>query len=214
MSSARLTVLALVGCAALWSATATAQVFRIVGPDGKVTFSDRPPPDSKGTPAQAMPLPSGGGATVQLPSEVRAANSKYPVTLYTTGDCGPCASARRLLSTRGIPFTEKTVSTEEDLAALQRMSGSNRLPFATIGGQQMRGYSETEWTQFLDAAGYPKVSQLPPTYRNAPATPLVAVQRPAVGGQQQADSSEQPAQPTEAPRNVGPNTSNPAGIRF
>ena len=29
---------------------ASAQVYRIVGPDGKVTFSDRPPVDAKATP--------------------------------------------------------------------------------------------------------------------------------------------------------------------
>ncbi|MDB5896770.1 MAG: glutaredoxin [Ramlibacter sp.] len=213
MSSVRLTALAaLAACAALWSATATAQVFRIVGPDGKVTFSDRPPADGRATPAQAVPLPSGGNTSAPLPAEVRAASSRYPVTLYSSAECGPCASARRFLGTRGIPFIEKTVATEDDLAALQRLSGANRLPFATIGGQQMRGFSETEWAQFLDAAGYPKVSQLPPSYRSPPATPLVAVQKPALP--QQAEASEQQQQPTDAPRSVGPTPSNPAGIRF
>ena len=40
------------------------------------------------------------------------------------------------------------------------------------GGQQLKGYSDLEWKQYLDAAGYPKSSQLPSGYRNPPAAPL------------------------------------------
>jgi glutaredoxin len=219
LSSVRLAALAaLAGCAALASAPASAQVFRIVGPDGRVTFSDRPPVQGSAAPAKAVPLPSAAAAaSVQLPLELRNATGRYPVTLYSAAECGPCNQARSFLSSRGIPFTERTISTEEDVAALQRLSGGNQLPFATIGGQQMRGFSDTEWAQYLDAAGYPKTSQLPPNYRNAPATPLVAVQRPATP-QQQAQQQQQAQRPEPQPRAeaepAGPGPSNPAGIRF
>ena len=122
------------------------------------------------------------------------------MTLYTGDNCGPCASGRNLLNARGIPFAERTVNTPDDVAALQRMSGDISLPFLTIGAQQIKGYSDTEWTQFLDAAGYPKTSQLPPGYRAAASAPFVAAQRPAL-----------PA-PAATPT-PGPNT-NPANIRF
>jgi glutaredoxin len=219
MSSVRLAaVTALVGCAALWTAAATAQVYRIVGPDGRVTFSDRPPANATATPAPSVPLPAGGGtSTAQLPLEVRNANARFPVTLYSAPDCGPCASARGFLGSRGIPFTEKMISTEQDVAALQRLSGGNQLPFATIGGQHMRGFSDSEWGQYLDAAGYPKTSQLPASYRNPPATPLVSVQRPTVAQQQQQQQEQPATRPLAQPNAAapsGPSPSNPAGIRF
>jgi glutaredoxin len=187
------------------------QVFRIVGPDGKVTFSDKPPETSaKATAAPAVPLP-GGSAGAALPFELRQVASKYPVTLYTGPNCGPCGSGRALLASRGIPFTEKLVSTNEDIEALQRLSGAASLPFATIGGQQLKGFSEVEWSQFLDAAGYPKTSQLPPAYRQPPATPLVAVQQPAPRAAAPAPAA---AAPAPAPSPAGPAPANPAGIRF
>jgi glutaredoxin len=213
MSSVRLAALvALVGCASLWSAAAHAQVFRIVGPDGRVTFTDRPPADTKTT--QAAAVSPGGAASpgAGLPAELRTASSRFPVTLYTGVDCQPCMSARGYLASRGIPYSEKTVTSPDDIQALQRLMGEARLPFATIGGQHVRGFSEPEWSQYLDAAGYPKVSQLPPSFRNPPPTPMVAVQaRPPATAQ-----AEQPAQSprAEAPTPSTPSPSNPLGLRF
>ncbi|MGQ2981693.1 MAG: glutaredoxin family protein, partial [Polaromonas sp.] len=119
------------------SAVSAQQVFRIVGPDGKVTFSDQPPPASSNARVTAAASDSGRGvATASLPFELRKVAGQYPVTLYTGNDCSPCGSARSMLSARGIPFTEKTVTTNEDSQALKRLSGETALPFVTIGSQQ------------------------------------------------------------------------------
>lgn len=217
-SSVRLGALAaLVACGSLWAAAATAQVYRIVGPDGRVTFSDRPPPEGQARPAASLAIRGGAedGPAVRLPLELRNASSRYPVTLYTGADCSPCVSARNFLVTRGVPFTERTISTQEDVAALQRLAGATSLPFATIGGQHLRGFSGAEWAQYLDAAGYPKASQLPPNYRNPAPAPLVALQaRPALPVEPRAaQPGEEPAR-AQAPLPAGPAPSNPAGIRF
>jgi glutaredoxin len=203
---------ALVACAGLWATSAAAQVYRIIGPDGKVTFSDRPPPDGKATPARTVPLTGAGSASAgaALPAELRNVVTRYPFTLYTSRDCGPCGNARTLLVQRGVPFTERTVTSEDDIAALQRISGDRRLPFATLGAQHLKGFSESEWTQYLDAAGYPKTSLLPPTFRNAAPAPLVPVQvAPAAPPEEPAPARAElpPPQPTGT-------VDNPAGIRF
>ena len=201
----------------LASASVQAQgVYRIVGPDGKVTFSDRPPPDANAQPARiANEAPA--AANGALPYELRQIANRFPVTLYTGNDCPPCTSARYLLTSRGVPCTERTVSSNDDMAALRRLSGGTGLPFGTIGGQQLAGFSEGEWVQYLDAAGYPKQSALPRNYRQPAPTPLVAVKaaEPAATA-----SSAPPAPPAPsrarppAPINDGPSPSNPAGIRF
>ncbi|HZN47918.1 MAG TPA: glutaredoxin domain-containing protein [Ramlibacter sp.] len=205
---------AFVAGASLWCAVANAQVYRIVGADGRVTFSDRAPPDARATPAQTMPLGGGGSPSSALPAEVRAAAQRFPVTIYTGADCGPCLTARSFLLNRGVPFTEKAIVTDNDVQALQRLSGSTSLPFATIGGQHIRGYSDTEWSQYLDAAGYPKTSQLPPSYRNPDATPLVAAQQPSPRQPAPASASRLPQPQAEAPAPSDPGPANPAGIRF
>jgi glutaredoxin len=202
------------------------QVYRIVGPDGRITFSDKPPMETGARAAPAgVPQPGSAGGGPTLPFELRQVASRYPVTLYSRPDCPPCTSARSFLNQRGIPFAERTVTTQEDVAALQRLSGAATLPFLTIGSQQIPGYSDIEWGEFLDAAGYPKTSQLPPNYRNPPPAPLVAAttprpleqpsaQQPAA---QQTDGAEQPprALPRAVPRPApAPRNDNPAGIQF
>ena len=120
------------------------QVYRSVGPDGKVTFTDRAP-DTQTAPSNVRS--GGAGAQSDLPYELQQIASRYPVTLYTGKDCPPCTSARSLLTARGIPFTERTVSTNDDIDAFKRLSGGTSLPFGTIGRQQLTGFSESEWTK-------------------------------------------------------------------
>ena len=205
-------------CAALVFGAAQLQaqtIYRIVGPDGKVTFSDKAPLDATkatATNASGKPVASSDSG---LPYELRQLVGRYPVTLYTGATCAPCNSGRLLLQSRGIPFTENTVTTAEDTEALKRISGDNSLPFLTIGGQKLKGFSETEWVQFLNAANYPTTSLLPANYRNPPPKPLVAVQKPATAAptEAQASNEEKPAErEPAAPPPV--NSSNPVGIKF
>ncbi|MCD6079418.1 MAG: glutaredoxin [Ramlibacter sp.] len=202
---------AIVGCAALWAVPASAQVFRIVGPDGKVTFSDRPPPDGKATAANSVQMPAAAGSsTATLPVELRNAATRFPFTLYTSRECAPCNTARSFLAQRGVPFTERTVTTQADIDALQKIAGQPRVPFATLGGQHLAGFSESEWTGYLDAAGYPKTSQLPPTFRNPAPTALVPVQvREAAAAEEPS-----PARAELPSRESTQSPANPAGIRF
>ncbi|WP_042422706.1 glutaredoxin family protein [Comamonas granuli] len=215
MPVARLAALA--ACALLATATQAQPVYRIVGPDGKVTFSDRAPDAT--TPGAAPAAGAGAGAasgSAALPYALRQTATRFPVTLYTGSDCAPCTSARNLLITRGIPFTERTVDSNEDLDALKRLSGDTSLPVGTIGSQQLRGFSDTEWTQYLDAAGYPKQSQLPANYRRPAPAPLVATPpataTPAAPAAQAAPPAA--ARPAPAARPGGPTPTNPAGIIF
>lgn len=184
-------------------------LYRIVGPDGKVTFTDQPPPAT----AKAVTTPalkSSASEQASLPYELRQATSKHPVTLYTTDKCKPCDSGRQMLSARGIPFAERTITSNDDAQALQRLSGANSLPFLSVGSKQISGYSDSEWAQSLDSAGYPAKSVLPSNFRNAPAEPLVTVQK--------APPPAEVASPPKAERAPvappAPGNANPAGIVF
>jgi glutaredoxin len=190
------------------------QIYRIVGPDGKVTFSDRAPPPSVSNAKVSEANTSAGGSAVSagLPYELRQVALKYPVVLYTTDNCGPCGAGRSMLTGRGIPFSERTITTAEDNDALKRLSGEASLPFLTIGSQQLKGFSDAEWTQFLNVAGYPKSSVLPASYRAPAPAPLVAIKAaPASEGTQAKDGRTAPAARPVQPAET---RDNPAGIRF
>ena len=188
-----------------------AQVYRIVGPDGKVTFSDKAPVDPQARPK--ADVANGGvaanGNASGLPYALQQVATKYPVTLYTGNDCNPCGSGRAMLLARGVPFTEKTVNSNDDIQTLQRLSGETALPFLTIGSQQLKGFADTEWTQYLSAAGYPASSALPANYRAPLPSPLVLVKAAAApaGAAPAVKASAVPAVP------VTP-ISSASGIRF
>jgi glutaredoxin len=206
---------ALVALLAGWSASVQAQqIYRFIDPQGRITFSDQPPPASATRaesfkPGTAAETAAAAAGSIPLPYELNQVASRYPVTLYTSSNCAPCGNGRAYLRGRGIPYSEKTITTNEDVEALQRLSGDTGLPFLTVGGQQIKGFSITEWGQFLDAAGYPATSQLPSAYQQPEATPLVSLQRPPATPP--GPPSRQPAT-AELP-SPDPGT-NPAGIRF
>lgn len=181
-------------------------VYKIVGPDGKVTYSDTPPPTGGPAKVQAVAVGSGGGAPnlSGLPYELQQAASKYPVTLYTTAGCRPCDAGRQLLQRRGVPFAERTLSaTSEDQAALQSLAGTTSLPVLTIGQQQLKSLAPGEWNSYLDAAGYPRESKLPANYRAPSPTPLVTPTAAATA----ADAAPAAQSDTSAPARAasGPN---------
>lgn len=197
----------MLAAAALMAATPAWALYKVVGPDGKVTYTDRPPADK---PAQALRTNGSVSSTANLPFELRQVASKYPVTLYTSKDCAPCDSGRQSLRQRGIPFTEKSIATNADLQALQRLENTQQIPVLRIGAQQVKGYSEAEWQSYLDAAGYPKQSSLT-GYQWADATPLAppAASAPA----KQAPAGHQ--SPAATANNSGtPASTAPSGFRF
>jgi glutaredoxin len=181
------------------------QVYKSIDKNGRVTYSETPP-----LPGSGDKLTGDSAAGASLPYALQQVVSRYPVTLYTTADCGPCINARLMLTQRGVPFTERTVSSNEDISAYKKLNSDNNFPFATIAAQQLKGYEEGEWTKYLDAAGYPKSSTLPRNYRNAEAVSLTP--KKAVEKVEKAAVAEKPAavRPT-APQE--PNN-NPAGIKF
>lgn len=190
----------------LVSAGAQAQLYKWVGPDGKVTYSDTPPPASAKK-VEEKSIGTGSVATSGLPFELAEAVRNNPVTLYTTNNCEGCSNGRDLLNARGIPFTEKTVHSDEDIARLKQAGGTRQLPFLTVGAKKLTGADPNEWNTALTVAGYPAASKLPPSYRNPapqPAAPKKAETKPA---------AEEPA--PQAPAERPPAAGNaPPGFRF
>lgn len=193
-----------------WSAQAQT-VYRIVGPDGKVTFSDKPPVAEQGKITGTGTGARSSTASGNLPFELKQAVGKYPVTLYSTAKCAPCDAGRNLLNGRGIPFNERTITSAEDTEFLQRLAGDNNLPLLTVGGQKIKGYNDSEWGRYLDAAGYPATSILPSGYKNPAPTPAVAV-KPKEEPKPAAKATTAPETPPPPP--PGPTPTNPAGITF
>ena len=187
--------------------------YKVVDPDGRVTYTDRPPADSRlrvtalgQAAAAAEPAARPGG---NLPVELRQLNQRYPVTLYTSGDCPACDTGRQWLAQRGVPYRERLVTTEQDAQALTNLIGARTVPALTIGAQPVCGFSETDWAAYLDAAGYPRENKLPRGWQ--PPTPTALVEpppRPAVVAAPAPREPAPAATPAPAPAPA------PGGVRF
>lgn len=181
--------------------------YKVIGPDGRVTYTDRPPTQA-GHKVQAIRrdgLVTGeADAAAALPLALRQPVARFPVLLVTGADCSPCDRGRQLLQARGIPYTERSVSSDEDAQALQRLSGALTLPSLQVGGQWLRGLLDSDWQSTLDLAGYPKESALPRTWRPAAVAPLAPRPTAANAPATPAADSARPATPAEPGAGSGP----------
>ncbi|MBI2312006.1 MAG: glutaredoxin family protein [Betaproteobacteria bacterium] len=175
---------------AIASTMAAAQLYRWIDADGKVNFSDTPPPPGARD-IQQKKVPAGGPGDEALPYAVREAARNFPVVLFNA-DCGTaCTKAAQLLNSRGVPFAEKNPRQPADAEALKKLTGGDiMVPVVQIGRTVLRGFDEDEWNLELDTAGYPRTGIARP--RPARATAPVPV--PAAGTPQAAvPEAAQPA---------------------
>lgn len=143
------------GFLALICGLASAQTYRWVDPaTGRTMITDTPPPGSAKQVSRTTSAPP--AADAQLPFATRQAAQNFPVTLYTGADCAPCQQARELLTKRGVPFTEKTMQSEADLAELMALTGGTGVPVLKVGRQTLKGFEAGNFNSALDLAGYPK----------------------------------------------------------
>ena len=138
------------------AAQAQSTLYKWVDKDGKVQYTEFPPPkDAKNVSEKSM---RGGGPSTeeQMPYATRMAAQKSPVTLYTSSDCGDyCSQGRALLSKHSIPYSEKNAQTNQEAQdALMKIAGSLSVPFLVIGESNVRGFDEGSWNSALDRAGY------------------------------------------------------------
>lgn len=174
----RLTYILVVLPLLLAGTASAAEMFRWVDADGKVHYTDAPPPPTAKN-VQQKKLGDKAGS-VQLPYTLQQATKNFPVTLYNS-ECGdPCVKARALLAKRGIPFTEKNPEkTPADAEAVKKLTGGAAVvPVLIVGTDILKGFEEGNWNGALDQAGYPRESLLPksatpPIKQTAPTPPAL-----------------------------------------
>jgi glutaredoxin len=151
----------------LCAAGAQAQMYKWVDDKGVTHFSDQPPPPNAKKVSQKDIGSAGSGPA--LPYELAEAVRNFPVTLYTSGGCSACDQGRALLQSRGIPFKEKTVSSDEDHALLIQAGSQGQVPLLLVGPTKLLGFEAGQWNGALTDANYPAAARLPAGYQQAKA---------------------------------------------
>lgn len=169
----------------LCMAGASAQVFKWVDEKGVVHYSDTPPPPTQKK-VEVKSFNGSGGAAADLPFELAEAVRNFPVTLYTTTQCGACDQGRSLLQARGVPFSEKTVTTNDDQKKLSEAGSAGQLPLLLVGSNKLVGFESGAWNQALSDAAYPAQRVLPANYQYAKAESAAPPRGPAPDAQARA----------------------------
>lgn len=195
---------------AMLAAAATAgaqQMYKWVDARGVTHYSDQPPPPANQQRVQVKSF-NGAGGSVNLPFGLAQAVRSAPVTIYTTSGCRACDSARAHLVERGVPYTEKTVASSDDIEQLKQAGGSDQLPFILVGRTRLTGFDSDALTDALNAASYPATRSVPPGFKLGR---VMAAAEPKPAPAAQPEAAAAPASP--APRSNFPPPS-PTGIRF
>lgn len=151
--------------------SAVAQVYRWIDEDGRVRYSDTPPPPNAKEKKRFGPTAQERSRAAS--KALAGAAEKSPLTLYSSPTCAEaCAAARAALNKRGVPFREVQVWDEQTNQELKRVSGGNDVPVLMVGERAaVKGFEQAQYDHALDVAGYPKPGEVPAGAQAAPGAP-------------------------------------------
>jgi glutaredoxin len=166
MIRSTIAALSIVTLGALPFGAASQTLYRYVDANGRVVYSDQPPP-ADARDVQPKRLDENVIETDKVSLQTKQAIDNFPLTLYTF-DCDVCREAQALLVKRGVPFKTVIVTEEKGAAALKALTGKQAAPVLAIGDKQvLQGYNESRWQASLDDAGYPREAATPATISTA-----------------------------------------------
>ncbi|MDR2172949.1 MAG: glutaredoxin family protein [Burkholderiales bacterium] len=155
-------------------------LYRYVDADGRVVYTDRPPPPS----AKESQIKRAGGNFVEtdkISAGTRQAMERFPVTLYAF-PCGVlCEDAEALLQKRGIPYAFVDTQSDDGIEKLKKLTGGLQVPVLQVGTDISKGFNETAWEQLLDRGGYAKDAGVKTSVKHTAAPPPSSTPEPVPG---------------------------------
>lgn len=141
----------IVGGALIAGSVFSQTLYKSVGPDGKVVYSDKPPSEGRVEKLKFQNLPA-----TPLPESVAAAYAELlrkakanPVgttvasgtVLYSASWCVYCRQAKAYLASKGVAYSELDIDTPAGMAGFAQVGGGKGVPLLVAGGQKVQGYS-------------------------------------------------------------------------
>ncbi|MBS1143043.1 MAG: hypothetical protein H6R14_449 [Proteobacteria bacterium] len=126
-------------------------VYRSVGPDGRVTYSDHPPTTGKvqkiysfeNLPASPVPestLNFRQDAEKSMKKRL-AAQPASGTVLYSAEWCGYCRKAKAYLNNRGVAYQEIDIDTPDGKQAFSAVGRGGGIPLLIANGQRVQGFT-------------------------------------------------------------------------
>lgn len=145
-------------------ATAADTVYKVVGPNGEITYSDKPPADrSRANTLEFRNLPSS-----PLPAHVlrfreqleksaegrinaARASRESDTVLFTASWCGHCKRAKTHLAAAQINYVEHDIESVDGMRAFISAGGTGGVPLLVAGDRRIQGYSAPAYDRLAAA---------------------------------------------------------------
>ena len=132
-------------------AAASAQtVYKSIGTDGKVVYSDHPPATGRVEKTMkfelaSSALPASAASYMEqfrkTHPEAAAAPPSQGVTLYSAVWCGYCRQAKAWLAGHGVAYTNIDIDAPGGAQALAQAGGGTGIPVLVVDGRPLGGFS-------------------------------------------------------------------------
>lgn len=145
-------------CIATSSAADAQILYKSVGPDGKVVYSDKPPASGKidkTLDVQALPNTAIPPQTLKeleqlkRDGKVQTAAPGAGLVLFSASWCGYSRQAKAHLAQRAVSYREYDIDTPEGKAAFVQAGGGRGVPLLIKNGDRVRGYSREGYEALL-----------------------------------------------------------------
>jgi glutaredoxin len=145
--------------ALLATAAQAATVYKSVGADGKITYSDEPPVNARESKAMKIadgpvtPLPASvlkyraelaKGARGRIDNVAGVANASG-TTLFSANWCGYCKKAKAYLSAKGVAYRDVDIDSPDGAKAFFAAGGGGGVPLLLVDGQRVSGFSQASY---------------------------------------------------------------------
>jgi len=134
-------------------------LYKVVGPDGKITYSDKRPIKGnvekkltfKNLPRTQLPASassqSATGGTTKVTNNAKTISGQ--VTLFTASWCGYCKQAKAYLASQSINYREVDIETQDGMAEFSQAGGSGAVPLLMAGKESLQGFSPEAYDDLL-----------------------------------------------------------------
>lgn len=138
-----------------------ATVYKTVGPDGRIIYSDKPPSQAsaptKAISLRQMPATPLPDSLLRFREEIQQGIKQREslanlgrVTLFTAPWCGYCRQARAYLQQKNIAFDEYDIETESGKTRFVQAGGAGGgIPYLVLKGQGHRGFSSSGYDELF-----------------------------------------------------------------
>lgn len=128
-------------------------LYKSIGPDGRIVYSDRPPVDQRTVktlsvmtlPASRVPTSPGSPSQAANPGLLGGDG----VMLFSADWCGYCRKAKSYLADKHIAYREFDIDTPDGRAAYSQAGGGGSVPLLLFQGRKVQGFDKAGYDAFF-----------------------------------------------------------------